>query len=83
MTDTHSQTVTSLDFAGSGSSTFTYQRTRPGRQPLGFCEKHNLEHLWVVPDFVYTPGPTLRSCVNCGRVQRLVPEQWIDDTDQE
>ena len=63
------------------STSFVRQRTRPGRQPLGFCEEHNLDHAWIAPDFAVTPGPTLRSCANCGKVQRLVPEQWVDEDD--
>lgn len=64
---------------GSGSSTFTFHRAQPGRQPPGFCEKNNLEHAWVAPEFVLAPGPTLRSCVNCGKVQRLIPAEWVDE----
>jgi len=49
--------------------------TQPiGRHPLGFCEQNNLVHAWEPALLV----ETLRCCANCGRVQRLVPEQWVD-----
>lgn len=69
--------------SGSGTSTFTYRSTRPGRQAAGFCEAHGLMHAWISPEFTVSPGPTIRSCANCGKVQRLVPAQWVDDTESD
>ena len=49
------------------------------RQEAGFCEKHGIEHAWEAgPTLTSNPPIITRSCVNCGKGQRLEPERWRD-----
>ena len=57
----------------------TYNFLQAAKKHIGWCEQQGIEHAWESgPTLAMNPPIQTRRCKNCGKEQRLYPQQWQD-----